>query len=99
MKSTDLLQAAIAVQSERGAEYKKPTDGDKQVERSFARVAAAFNEITGRDIKASEIALMLTVLKLVRQCSQDRVHADSLVDAVSYSSLWAELVYVENEGK
>lgn len=82
----EFLNDCIDVQSQRGKEYQ----GDDN-ERSFQTVADAFNTITGRDLKASDICLILTTLKLVRQYSDpNRLHADSLLDGVSYMSLWAE---------
>tara|TARA_B100000929_G_scaffold108179_2_gene85751 strand:- start:8772 stop:9143 length:372 start_codon:yes stop_codon:yes gene_type:complete len=84
-----LLQKAAETQADRGKEY----DKNKEQERSFAKVATAFNAITGRDLSPEEICLMMVVLKNVRQFSNpNRVHFDSLLDAVSYQALMGEEV-------
>lgn len=84
--SVQLLQHCRQVQEERGRQYDKP-DG----ERSFQRTATAFNAITGKNLRGSEVALLLQILKDVRQWSNiDQLHVDSLVDGTSYSSLKAE---------
>lgn len=85
--SIDFLDEVKAIQSQRAAEYEQ--DGG---ERSFAKVATVFNTYTGKDLQPSDIALMLEILKNVRFYSQDGYHSDSVVDKISYGSLWAELV-------
>lgn len=87
--STAFLQRSIQLQSERGEEY----EGKGKQERSFSKIATAFNAITGKDITPAEVALILQITKMVRQCSQDRYHKDSCEDMVSYASLTAELWY------
>lgn len=89
--SVDLLNDCILVQQERGRDYDTSNDNGK--ERSFAATATAFNAITGKDITPAEVCLMLQVLKDVRQWSQDRLHEDSVLDGVSYSSLKGEELY------
>lgn len=88
--SIDFLDEVKAIQSQRAAEYEQ--DGG---ERSFAKVATVFNTYTGKDLQPSDIALMLEILKNVRFYSQDGYHSDSVVDKISYGSLWAELVTEE----
>lgn len=85
--SIDFLDEVKSIQSQRSAEYEQ--DGG---ERSFAKVATVFNTYTGKDLQPSDIALMLEILKNVRFYSQDGYHSDSVVDKISYGSLWAELV-------
>jgi hypothetical protein len=90
--STEYLQDCIDVQTERGKDY----DTNSTKERSFAQAAHAYNEITGRDLKGSDICLILEMVKLVRQYAQpNRLHEDSVLDKVSYSSLWAEEITKE----
>lgn len=85
--SYDFLSACLQVQSERAKQYDATGTG----ERSFAAAASAFNAVTGKDLKGSDICLILEMVKLVRQYSSpDRLHGDSVLDKVSYSSLWAE---------
>ena len=85
--STDYLQEAMDVQVERGKQYDATGSG----ERSFKATAEAFNAITGASLKGSDVCLILQCLKDIRQYSDPtRLHEDSLLDKVSYASLWAE---------
>ncbi len=85
--AVEFLNACAAVQSERGKQY----DASGTGERSFAAAASAFNAATGKSLTGSDVCLLLTMVKLVRQYSSpDRLHHDSLLDGVSYLSLWAE---------
>lgn len=89
MRSIEFLEAAIAIQAERGAEYNKD-----QGERSALALATAFNAITGKDLTEAEVWLMLQLLKDVRQWADpERYHHDSALDGVSYASLKAEALY------
>lgn len=87
--STQILNECIEVQKERGEDYDTEGDG----ERSFGATAAAFKAITGKELTAAEVCLLLQVLKDVRQFSQDRLHEDSVLDGVSYASLKGEELY------
>jgi hypothetical protein len=87
--SINFLQKAISLQEERGNEY----EGQGKQERSFNKISIAFNTITGKNITPAEVALLLQIVKDVRQFSQDRYHQDSIEDSVSYASLKAELLY------
>ena len=92
MSATTLLQQCVDIQQERGKQY----DGGQEQERSFQRVAVAFNAITHRDLKGSDIALMLQILKDVRlYTNMDSLHEDSILDKVSYASLHGEELYSE----
>lgn len=83
----DYLNECAEVQKQRGEQYDNTGSG----ERSFAACANAFNAITGRDLKGSDVCLILQCLKDVRQYSDpNRLHEDSVLDKVSYASLWAE---------
>lgn len=83
----DYLNECIEVQNQRGEQYDSKGTG----ERSFAAAASAFNAMTGQNLKGSDVCLLLTCVKAVRQYSDTtRVHEDSLLDLVSYTSLWAE---------
>ncbi len=95
MKSSlEFLGEVQDIQSERGGEY----DQNKAKERSFEKMAIAFNAYTGKDLTAAHMALILQILKDVRQFSADRYHADSVVDCISYASLKAELLYEQYNG-
>jgi hypothetical protein len=90
--SVDYLTACAQVQAERGKQYDAKGTG----ERSFQAAADAFNAVTGRDLKGSDVCLILEMVKLVRQYSSpDRLHDDSVLDKVSYSALWAEQITQE----
>lgn len=85
--ATEYLSACAHVQLERGKQY----DASGTGERSFDAAAEAFNCITGKSLRGSDVCLILTMVKMVRQYSDPtRLHADSVLDAVSYASLWAE---------
>ena len=87
MNSVEILNQCAAVQTERGKEY----GGDR--ERSFNQVATAFNAITRKNLTPAEVALLLQIVKDVRQWSADRLHVDSVIDGVSYGSLKGELLF------
>jgi hypothetical protein len=83
----EYLSEGLRILGERGKEY----DQQGTSERSFDAVAEAYNVITGRDLRGSDVCLMLDLVKKVRQYSNPtRLHADSLVDSVNYSALWDE---------
>lgn len=82
---TEFLQNAIDLEKQRGKDYDSP-DG----ERSAARIAEAFNAITGHDLTESEVWLILTLLKQVRQWSNTAFHRDSAEDQVTYTALMSE---------
>ena len=85
--ATQYLNECIEVQKQRGEQYDSTGTG----ERSFAAAASAFNALTGQNLKGSDVCLLLTCVKSVRQYSNPkRLHEDSLLDGVSYLSLWAE---------
>lgn len=85
--SQNLLNEAILIQQERGKEYEQ----DNSEERSFQKTATAFNAITGKHITPAEVALLLQVLKDVRQwANPNRFHYDSVLDCISYAALKGE---------
>ena len=91
-KSLDYLNECAKVQSERGKQY----DSEGTGERSFSAAAKAFNALTGKKLTGSDVCLIQACLKVVRQNSNPkRVHEDSLLDGVSYMSLWAEEINKE----
>ena len=86
MKSNEFLQAAIDVQKERGTQYDKPSG-----ERSMGATVAAFNCITGNNLKEQDGWMLLGLLKIVRQSQNpENYHHDSALDFVAYASLYAE---------
>jgi hypothetical protein len=104
MKATDFLKDGLAVLNQRAKEYvPHALNETPQTENSFGAIANAFNAITHRDLVSSDIALILDLLKKVRQYSNpNRLHFDSLQDSVNYTALWAanlctEFNYVKQE--
>lgn len=93
MDSYDFLQQASKLQMNRGAEY--DTVNLVRKERSFGKVATAFNAITNKDLTPAEVALILQLLKDVRQWSADRYHKDSVEDCISYAALKAEELFIQ----
>ncbi len=90
MKATEILDKGKEIIGQRGCEYEATTGNG---ERSFGSVAIAFNAITGKEVTAAEVALMLQIVKDVRQWSQDRLHEDSIIDCTNYSALKGEELY------
>jgi len=85
-----VLAECVRIQSDRGTEYDKAG----QQERSFTRVADAFNAITGKNITPAEVCLIQQVLKDVRQWSNpNRLHKDSVIDGVNYGALKSEELF------
>lgn len=90
--ASDLLKQAEQLLTERGKQY--DTSGQ---ERSSAKIVAAFNTITGRDLTPGEGWLFLMLLKAVRFYSNTETpYRDSLEDLISYAALHAE-EYLNNE--
>lgn len=90
--AADYLAACANVQLERGKQY----DASGTGERSFDAAAEAFNCVTGKSLRGSDVCLILEMVKLVRQYSDPtRLHVDSVLDKVSYSALWAEQITAE----
>lgn len=82
----ELLNRAAELLAERGKQYDKSGN-----ERSAAKIVAAFNSITGRDLTPGEGWLFLMLLKAVRFYSNTETpHRDSLEDMIAYVALHAE---------
>lgn len=92
MKAVEFLTTAAEIQTERGKQYDSPGG-----ERSAPKIAAAFNAITGRDLTAAEVYLLLQVTKDVRQWTTASYHHDSALDCVSYAALKAEALAEEQK--
>lgn len=88
--STMLLDEVKSIQQQRAAEYEQG-----EGERSFQKIATVFNTYTGKDLLPSDIALIFEILKNVRFYAQNGLHRDSVIDKISYASLWGELVIGE----
>lgn len=96
MNAVQLLEKGKSIISQRGAEYETTQN---QGERSFGAVATAYSAITGKPTTAAEVALMLQLVKDVRQWSQDRLHEDSVIDGINYATLKGEELYKQYSQK
>lgn len=82
----ELLNHAAQLLAERGQQYDKSGN-----ERSAAKIVAAFNAVTGRDLTPGEGWLFMVLLKAVRFYSNTEIpHRDSLEDMIAYAALHAE---------
>lgn len=81
--ASDFLSEGLRILSERGKQY----DPGGTKEMSFDNVAEAFNCLTNSRLKASDICLILALLKVVRQNANKGFHEDSAVDFVNYAAL------------
>jgi hypothetical protein len=83
--ASGFLRRAEQIMTERGKQYDKP-----EGERSMPATVTAFNAITGRDLRADEGWLLLTLLKHVRLFGKTEFHQDSAIDGIAYAALMAE---------
>lgn len=81
----DMLDEAARHVKDRAAVYYKPAG-----EHPMGATVAAFNAVTGRDLRESEGWLLLALLKMVRGEQNQKPHRDSAEDLVAYSSLYGE---------
>lgn len=84
-KAAELLGRAARHMHDRASTYDAP-----EGERSMGKCVAAFNAVTGRDLRESEGWLMLALLKATRSEARSEPHQDSLEDLIAYSALYAE---------
>ncbi len=85
MEATKFLSEASKIMKQRGKTYDKSNK-----ERSMGRTVEAFNAITGKDLTEPEGWLLMSLLKQVRQFTNEEYHEDSALDGVAYSALLAE---------
>lgn len=81
----DLINRAAGHMADRANTYDQP-DG----ERSMGKTVAAFNAITGKDMRESEGWLLMALLKMVRSEQRTTPHQDSIEDLVAYGALYGE---------
>ena len=86
----DFFEEAAAKLVERGKDYDAPSG-----ERSGSKVAVAFTALTGIRLGASEVYLVLQLVKDARQWSCPNYHQDSAVDGIAFSVLKAEALASE----
>ena len=92
-KADFFLREAGGLLKTRGKEYDRVTgaaDDPPQEERSFARVAAAFNAVHDTALTPAQVCHMLALLKQVRLFTAPTFHRDSAADGVAYMALLAE---------
>jgi hypothetical protein len=77
-----LNAAAACVLKDRNVTYGGP-------EESFGKVAAGWSALIGFGLTATDVALMMAWLKIVR-ASDNPGHTDSFVDLVGYGACAAE---------
>ena len=82
MRHTDIIAEAIRVLKPRGDVY-------GTVRGNHERIARIANELTGRTLRAHDIAMVLVAVKLSR-IAQSPDHADSYVDAINYMAFAGE---------
>lgn len=85
-----VLGKAAEHMAARAATYDSP-----EGERSMPKAIAAFNAITGRDLRPSDGWLLMSLLKQVRLATAAGYHADSAEDGVAYAALLAEAKQAE----
>lgn len=83
--AVEINEAAMQHIVERGKTY-----DSRSGERSANKTAQAFNAITGKSLSESDVWLLLSLLKMVRQESKADYHKDSAEDLIAYTSLYAE---------
>lgn len=94
VKADEVMAIAINTISDRGDTYDKAGE-----ERSFEAVAIAFNAITRVGITPAEVALILQLVKDVRQWSSPDIHPDSAIDSIAYAGLKSEELMREGNNK
>lgn len=82
MKHIEIIREALGVLEPRGAVY-------GGVRENHDRIADIANAITGLNLTAHNIAMVLVAVKLSR-ILQSPDHADSYVDAINYLSFAGE---------
>lgn len=82
MKHADIISEALKLLAPRGAVY-------GTVRESHERSARIARELTGRDLTARDVALVLVAVKLSR-LAQSPEHLDSYADTINYLSFAGE---------
>ena len=85
MKAPEILTRSAEIMAERAKQYDSP-----QGERSMGKAVAAFNAITGQSLSEANGWLLMALLKMVRDNTNDKPHEDSLHDLVAYGALYGE---------
>lgn len=85
-----LAEATRITTADRNAQYGEPED-------LFARIAAYWTHHLGQPVTATDVAVMMTLLKIAR-IEANPGHADSWIDAVGYLACGAETAGAGAEG-
>lgn len=83
MTRAEILEAASHAVTDRGAAYGKPED-------VFGRIAAYWSAHLDCLITGTDVAVMMTLLKLAR-LNPNADHADSWVDIAGYAACGGEI--------
>ena len=84
MNRSDILDTAKEVITK----DRQATHGS--AEDNFGLIAAYWSAHLGRNIKAHDVAVMMTLLKLARAKANPK-HVDNAIDAAGYSALAGEI--------
>jgi len=82
MKHTDIITESMTLLAPRGAVY-------GSVKENHERIARIATELSGKDLKAVDVAMVLVAVKLSR-IAQSPDHVDSYVDAINYLAFAGE---------
>ena len=85
-----LEEAAKLTAGDRDATYGPPVE-------NMQRTADIFNAVTGRDLTATDVALMMVSVKLAR-LNPSPTHRDSHVDAMAYLGIAFECAVADKAG-
>lgn len=90
MNRNDILETAkLIVNGEREGQYGAPED-------SFSNIARLWGIYLGRDLKPSDVANLMVLMKVARNMN-GVYKADNWVDMVGYSALGGELQNLEEQ--
>jgi hypothetical protein len=89
MRGECLAAAADCVLRDRNATHGEP-------ESSFGKIAKGWSALKGVEITATDVALMLAWLKIVR-AHDNPAHEDSFVDLAGYAACGAETAHALSE--
>ena len=82
MKHVDIIAEAIRILKPRGDVY-------GTVRENHERIARIATEMSGKELKAVDVAMVLVAVKLSR-IAQSPDHVDSYVDAINYLAFAGE---------
>ena len=84
MTRKELLEKAMQATTERAVQHGKP-------ENVFARIAGLWSAYLGKELTATDVALMMTLFKVAR-AQGNPGNEDTWVDIAGYAACGAEIV-------